>query len=167
MDDLQAVHTWASDAETYKYINPPNTELSQTIEHIKWGIDEWQSGHQTNYSFGISLNGNLIGEISCSFGCGKCGRCVKGEAAAGYVIYRDFWNCGYETEAVNALIEFFFKTLNAEKIIMSCDVKSISELRVIENIGMRLRLENEDCSYFDGRPFKRNTYVLDNPLISD
>jgi hypothetical protein len=53
----------------------------------------------------------------------------------------------------------------SEKIIMSCDVESIAELRVIENLGMQLRLENEDCKYFDGRSFKRNTYFLNNPVV--
>ena len=165
MDDLQEVHTWQSDAETYQYINPPNTDISQTIEQIEQGIAAWQSDHQTNYNFGISRNGKLIGEIACSFGCGKCGKCVKGEAAIGYVIYRDFWDCGYETEATKALIEFCFSTLGAEKVIISCDIESIAELRVIENLGMQLRLENEDCEYFDGRPFKRNTYFLNNPTM--
>jgi len=45
---------------------------------------------------------------------------------------------------------------------MSCDIESHTELQVIKNLGMQLKLENEDCEYGDGRAFIRNTYFLDN-----
>ena len=50
-----------------------------------------------------------------------------------------------------------------EKIKMSCDVESLAELNEIERLGMQLILENEDVKTFDGRPFKRNTYILNKP----
>jgi len=111
MDDSHTVYEWQSDAETQKYINPPHTNLTQTIEYLEWVTKEWQSSHQKYYSFGITLGGKLIGEISFSNGCGKCGRCVEGEAALGYVIHRNFRHCGYETEALKAVIEYCFSTL--------------------------------------------------------
>ena len=157
MDDAQATYTWQSDAEVQE---SPNTDISQTIEYLEWVTGEWQSDHQKYYSFGIMLSDKLIWEISFSNGCGKCGRCVEGEAALGYSIHRDYWNCGYETEAIDAIIEYCFSTLGAEKIKMSRDVESLAELREIERLGMQLILENEDCETFDGKPFKRNTYIL-------
>ena len=164
MDDCHAVYAWQSDAETQKYTCPP-TDLSETEEYLEWAAGEWQSDHQTYHSFGIELNGQLIGEIAFSYGCGKCGRCVKGEAAVGYSIHRDFWDCDYETEALHAIIDHCFATLGAEKIKMSCDVEDRAQLRAIESLGMQLRLENEDCEYADGKPFKRNTYYLDGGTL--
>ena len=163
-DDLHAAYKWQSDAESQKYIDTPNTDLSQTAEYLEWVTSQWQSDHQTNHCFGIVLEDKLIGEIGCSSGCGKCGRCVKGEVPVGYNIHRDYFNCGYEMEAVNAVIEYCFSVLNAEKIIMSCDVENIAELHLIKNLGMQLRTENEECEYSDGRPFKRNTYFLNNNM---
>jgi SAM-dependent methyltransferase len=50
---------------------------------------------------------------------------------------------------------------------MCCDVESLAELRVIESLGMKLKLENEDCQYNDGKPFKRNTYFLGNNRVEN
>ena len=159
MDDAEAAYTWQSDAEVQE---SAHTDISQTVEYLEWVAKEWQGEHQKYYSFGIMLGDKLIGEIGVSFGCGKCGRCVKGEASVGYGIHRDYWDCGYEAEAIDAIIKYCFSTLGAEKIKMSCDVESLAELREIERLGMQLIIENEDCETFDGRPFKRNTYILNN-----
>jgi len=160
MDDLQTIHERCSDAEAMKYVNTPHTDLSQTVEYLEWVVKEWQSGHQKYYSFGIMLGDKLIGEIGFSNGCGKCGRCVEGEAAIGYGIFKNFQNCGYEKEAVNAIIEYCFSALGADTIKIGCDVESLAELRLIESLGMKLKIENEDCEYNDGKHFKRNTYYL-------
>ena len=160
MDDLYTVHERCSDAEAMKYVNTPHTDLSQTIEYLEWVVKEWQSDHQKYYGFGITLDDNLIGEIGFSNGCGKCGRCVEGEASIGCWIDKNFHDCDYEKEAVKAIIEYCFSALGADTIKMSCDIESLAEIHMIESFGMQLKTENEDCEYSDGKPFKRNTYYL-------
>jgi RimJ/RimL family protein N-acetyltransferase len=162
MDDAQAVYTWQSDADVQQ---TAHTDISQTVEYIEWVTGEWQSNHQKYYSFGVMLGDKLIGEIGVSNRCGKCGRCVEGEAALGYGIHRDYWNCGYDTEAIDAIIEYCFTTLGTEKIKMSCDIKNLAELHERERLDMQLILENEDCETSDGKPFKRNTYILNKSTI--
>ena len=160
MDDLHTAYEWQSDAETYKYINPPHTDINETVEYLEWVTNEWQSDHQKYYSLGIMLGDKLIGETAFSNGCGKCGRCVEGEAAVDCIIHPDFQNCGYEKEAVAAIIEYCFLKLNLDTIKMSCDVDDIEKRRFIESFGMELKTENEECEYNDGKPFKRNIYYL-------
>jgi len=162
MDDLNTVYKWQSDAQTMKYINSPHTDISQTAEYLEWVCKQWQSGHQTYYSFGIMLGDKLIGEISFSSGCGKCGRCVKGEVAIGYCIHKEFQAFCYEGEAVKAIIEHSFLKLSADTIKMSCEIESLAEIRLAESLGMLLKTENEDCEYNYGKPYKRNTYILCN-----
>jgi len=93
MTDADAVFMWQSDP---KVAESPHTDISQTVEHLEWVTKEWQSDHQKYYGFGIVLGDKLIGEIGVSNGCGKCGRCVEGEAALGYNVNRDYWNLGCE-----------------------------------------------------------------------
>lgn len=162
MDDLHTVFEWQSDAETQKYINPPHTDISQAVEYLEWITEEWQSSHQKYFSFGIMLGDKLIGEIGFSYGCGKCGRCVPGEAALGYIIHPNFQNCDYETEAIKAIIEYCFSELGAKIIKNAVDIKNLAEIRVIESFGFQLKTENEECEYNDGKPFKRNIYYLNN-----
>ena len=162
MDDLEILHERCSDAEAMKYVNTPHTDIKETLEYLEWIIKEWESDHQTYYSFGIVLDDKLIGEIGFSHGCGKCGNCVEGEVALGCWIHQNFQDCGYEKEAVNTIIEYCFSTLNAEVIKMSCDVEDLEEIRFIESLGMKIKVENEACEYNDGKPFKRNIYILNN-----
>lgn len=162
MDDLDTVHEMKSDAESQKYVNPPHTNLNETVEYLEWVTKEWESNHQTYYSLGIVLGDKLIGEIGFSNGCGKCGRCVKGEVSIGYGVHPNFQDGDYEKEAINAIIEYCFSILDSEIIKMCCDVESLAELRLIESLGMKLKVENEECQYNDGKPFKRNIYYLNN-----
>ena len=162
MDDLDTAYKWHSDAEYMKYSNPPHTDIKETAEHLEWVTNEWESDHQTYYGFGIVLGDKLIGEISFSHGCGKCGRCVEGEVSIGCGVYSSFQNRDYEKEAVSAVIDYCFSALDADIIKMCCDVESVDELRLIKSLGMKLKVENEDCEYNDGRAFKRNIYYLDN-----
>jgi len=111
------------------------------------------------------LGDKLIGEAGFSSGCGKCGNCVAGEVPLGANIHKDFLNFGYEKEAIDALIDYCFLTLGAEIVKMCCDIESTAELRLIESLGMQLIVENEDCEYNDGKPFKRNTYFLNNHRV--
>ena len=130
MDDLDTVHESKSNSENMKYINPPLTDIKETAEYLEWVTEQWQSDHQTYFGFGIMLGDRLIGEIGFSSGCGKCGRCVKGEVAIGYCVNCEYQNSGYEIEAVKAIIEHSFLTLNADLIKMSCDVESLAELNL-------------------------------------
>jgi len=45
------------------------------------------------------------------------------EAMTGYVLNRNYWNQGYVTEALRAVVAFGFEQLGLHRIIASCDPK--------------------------------------------
>ena len=47
------------------------------------------------------------------------------------------WNCGYVSEAANA-VDFAKKQLHLQGVIAQCDSRNIASARVMEKIGMRL-----------------------------
>jgi ribosomal-protein-alanine N-acetyltransferase len=132
--DWRAVHAYASDPETVKYLDwGPNAE-SDTKAFINQAV-AWQSSKpRTHYELAITLRktGELIG------GCGIEKRPARKDGVIGYCLNRAHWNKGYATEAVRALIDFGFSRLVLHRITAMCDPLNVGSNRVLEKSGMTL-----------------------------
>jgi ribosomal-protein-alanine N-acetyltransferase len=53
-----------------------------------------------------------------------------------YKLHSIFWNNGYATESLKAVINFGFETLNLHRIEAGCAVDNISSIKVLEKSGM-------------------------------
>jgi len=53
-----------------------------------------------------------------------------------YKIHPDFWNKGFATEGLKAVIDFGFETLKLHRIEAGCAVDNIGSLKVLEKAGM-------------------------------
>lgn len=53
-----------------------------------------------------------------------------------YKLHSNFWNKGYATEALSALIKFGFNDLRLHRIEAGCAVENTSSIRVLEKVGM-------------------------------
>ena len=153
-DDLYEVNDYSANADNTKYLTLPNTNLKETQEYLKWVSDEWNKDIQTYYGFAVTLNGKLIGEIA--FG----GEYGTNEVSIGWIIHRDFWNCGYATEATAAIIDFCFNSMGITKITTSCDIENTASRRIMEKLGMQLESEHKPWEYRDGKLSKEGSYFL-------
>ena len=95
----------------------------------------WKEDPPRVYEFAIMLkkeNGKMIG---------NCGLYMDDEKRAtamlGWYIHRDYWNQGYATEAVKALLKFGFEDLELHRIHAECNTDNIASARVMEKVGMR------------------------------
>ena len=61
----------------------------------------------------------------------------KGQVEVYYSIYKDYWNNGFGTEALKAIISFGFKTLRLHKIFAGCDIDNLASKAIMEKAGMR------------------------------
>ena len=86
-----------------------------------------------NYTFAIEnkLNNEFIGLFGLKLGNIKYKR---GEVW--FKIHSDYWNMGYATESLKALINFGFETLNLHRIEAGCAVDNIGSIKVMEKAGM-------------------------------
>jgi ribosomal-protein-alanine N-acetyltransferase len=131
--DFQAVHEYASDPETVKYMPfGPNTE-EETQEFINRNLKQQQEQPRTDYGFGIILKheDRLIGA------CGMHG-VTENQASIGYILNRRYWSHGYATETVKALVDYLFSELGVHRVYASCDPRNHASIRVLEKVGMRL-----------------------------
>jgi ribosomal-protein-alanine N-acetyltransferase len=132
--DSKQIATLATDPGVSKYmleIPHPYTEpLAQ--EWIAGLAAAYDTG--TDVIFGISLrdSGELIG-VAGLIGINT----EHSRAKLGYWIGRPYWNCGFATEAVGALIDFGFRVLGLNRIYAFYMAGNPASGRVMEKCGMR------------------------------
>ncbi len=132
-DDFQAVHEYASDPETVRYMPfGPNT-MEETREFIERNLKRQQEDPRTEYGLGIILKreDRLIGA------CGMHG-VTDIQASIGYILNRGYWGNGYATEAARALVEYLFDERGVHRVYASCDPENHASVRVLEKVGMSL-----------------------------
>lgn len=109
------------------------------------------------YIFAIELKETkeVIGMIlQCSAPMGV----FKG-SEVGYAIGKKYWNQGYTTEAMGAMIEFLF-SLGVHKVIASYFTENIASKRVMEKCGMIHEGVRKDEVYYHDRYYDLDFYYL-------
>ena len=131
-DTDSAFKNWTSDKEVTKYLEWPTHE---NISLTKGIIEMWVKNYSKNnfYQWGIILKdmNELIGTISVVNNNDK----VK-MVEMGYCIGKQWWNKGITSEALTALIKFFFEEVGINRIQAWHDTKNISSRKVMEKCGM-------------------------------
>ena len=132
--DWRAVHAYASDPETVRYMDwGPNTE-SDTRAFIRRVVAAQTAKQRGRYDLAVTLrkNGELIG--SCAVVVNRARR----EGDIGYCLNRSYWRKGYGTEVARAMVSFGFATLALHRVTGRCDPANIASSRVLANAGMTL-----------------------------
>ena len=131
MDDAQAMFDgWCSDPEVTKYVtfNP-----HENVEVTKMLLSSWikEYDNPDTIRFGITLK-----DSETLIGCIDVVRYVDGCPEVGYCLTSKYWNNGYMTEALSALLEYMFDK-GYKKIVMAAIDKNIGSNRVIQKCGFK------------------------------
>lgn len=125
-------YNWANDPEVTKYLTWPAHESVDTTETI---LKEWISKYDEKdfYQWAIELNDleQPIGTISAV----KIDERVE-SVEIGYCIGQRFWNNGYMTEALTAIIRFFINEVGAGRVWAGHDANNPNSGKVMAAAGM-------------------------------
>lgn len=132
--DLEAVHGIYSLPETDRY----NTlGIPEDIAATKTILDTWMQAKEqsprSSYILAVETKdtGILIGVVALVMGKPK-----RLSAEMWYNLHVAYWNKGYATEAVEALLDLGFNTLKLHRIEAGCAVDNTGSARVMEKVGM-------------------------------
>ena len=128
--DLHYVHTLHSLPEVDQF----NTlGIPQNINDTKAILDNWMTGNTRSFTFTICLQTcqECIGIIGINLGKPK-----YKNAEIWFKFDPAYWNKGYATEAVNAILEFGFNILQLHRIEAGCATGNIGSIKVLEKAGM-------------------------------
>ena len=129
-DDFDAVHRFASDPESSRFVSwGPNTP-EQTRGFIDYWLDDQAATPRTRYTFAITEPG---GEPFGSVGIYQEG---PHQAETGFVLSPDRWGAGFATEAGRAVLRFGFEDLGIHRIYATCRPDNVGSWRVLEKMGM-------------------------------
>jgi [ribosomal protein S5]-alanine N-acetyltransferase len=132
--DEADVHEYASDVAVTRYMDwGPNT-AEKTHEIITARLEDqckWPR-HDVMLAVELLTERKVIGTIRLTVLDRQCGI-----ADTGFVFNRRYWNQGYATEAVRAVLGAAFSSLGLHRVWATCDTRNIGSWRVMEKAGMR------------------------------
>jgi ribosomal-protein-alanine N-acetyltransferase len=98
----------------------------ETIAFLRRALEGWRTGAE--YTWALTLREELIGMI----GARVSGALVN----LGYVLARPYWNRGYMTEAVKAVVGWALDEEEVFRVWAVCDVENRASARVLEKAGL-------------------------------
>ena len=134
MDDAEPMfHNWANDPEVNRHMTWP---VHETVEVTRELLKRWTASYEQpdfyNWAIVIKDNGpEPIGNISAAHIKEKT-RC----AYIGYCMSRAHWGKGIMTEALTAVIDFFFDEVGINRVEAEHDPNNPASGRVMEKSGM-------------------------------
>jgi [ribosomal protein S5]-alanine N-acetyltransferase len=158
LTDARQVKALAGDQKIYE------TTLYIPYPYEDGMAESWIATHQRCFYEGLGVvfaicqsSGFVIGAASLSRDS------LFNRAELGYWIGVGYWNRGYCTEAVKAVVEYGFKALSYHKISARHFVGNHASGRVLEKVGMTREGVLQDDVLKDGRYITVELYGIVNP----
>jgi len=134
LSDAEAIFkNWANDSEVTKYLMwPPHKDISLTESVLK----EWVSQYKDDkfYQWAIVLKSNRNEPIG-TIGIVRMDENIK-MVHVGYCIGKKWWHQGITSEALSAIIRFFFKEVKVNRIESRHDQRNFNSGKVMEKCGL-------------------------------
>lgn len=131
-DDAQAMfNNWASDPEVTRFLSWPahsGPDVSRLV------INSWVEGYAQDdfYQWAIEFDGQPIGSISVV----AVNERVN-SVEIGYCIGKQWWHQGITSEALTAVIKFFFEEVGADRVAARHDPANSNSGAVMRKCGMK------------------------------
>ena len=117
---------------TDKRISPAHQSISETVKRLNTIIELNEMRNHCFWGIFLSESGDLIGEIDLynfDYTTGNC--------EVSYSIGYQWWNQGFGTEALRAVIYFAFKKMNVNKVSATHNTDNPASGAVLSKVGMK------------------------------
>lgn len=157
IEDAEHIYnTWTSDPRVTKFMGYTAHESVDVTR--KWLADveknnEDEGSEALVWGFELKSTGVLIGSGSATY------KPEFEKWSLGYNIAFDYWNKGYTTEAMRAVVEYL-SSMGIKHFCANHAVDNTASGRVMEKIGMKY-WKDGDCRCRDCRVFEAKYYILD------
>jgi len=134
VDDAKFIFkNWANDDEVTKYLTwPSHKNINETISIREKWMKEYEKKDFYQWAIVLREINEPIGSISAV----KKDDDIK-MVHIGYCIGKNWWNMGITSEALNALIKYFFEEVGVNRIESRHDPNNPNSGKVMAKCGMR------------------------------
>jgi ribosomal-protein-alanine N-acetyltransferase len=132
--DAQDIYDYSRDPEVARYVLwYPHRSIADSRFYIKCILRQYRNREPASYGIALKGSGKVVGTIGFSYINNE-----HGCAEIGYSLAKSQWNKGLMTEALKAMLEYGFWSLNLHRIEATHDVRNPASGKVMEKCGMRL-----------------------------
>ncbi|MDU5108465.1 GNAT family N-acetyltransferase [Clostridium sp.] len=135
MEDAEAMYkNWASDEEVTRFLTwPPHSSIELTKDILQDWINDYKNEDSYNWAITIKENGD---EPIGSIGAVDISERVN-MVHIGYCISKKWWNKGITSEALKALIKYFFEEVGVNRVESRHDPNNPNSGKVMMKCGMK------------------------------
>jgi len=131
--DVRDIHAYASDPEVARYVLwDAHKTLADTRRYIHWIHRQYRQGFPSSWALELKSTGRVIGSIGFVWYSED-----NRSAELGYSLARPFWNQGYATQALAAVVRSAFDRLPVHRLEAEHDVRNPASGRVMLKCGFR------------------------------
>ena len=131
--DAKDVFGYASDPEVARYVLwEPHRSLSETRSFIRFLRSRIRAGYPSSWVVVLKETGHVIGTIGFIWYSD-----VNRSAELGYSFSREYWNHGYATQSLQAVINAAFNSMPLNRLEAQHDIRNPASGRVMEKCGLR------------------------------
>lgn len=130
IDDAETIYNYLSDSEVIKYLEGSTDSIEEAKGYISWISEGYEK--RTDIRWGIELkeNNTLIGDC----GLGHINE-PKIPTELGFMLSKKYWNKGYMSEVLKAILEYGFEELGLHRIQGWTHSDNIISSRLLLNNG--------------------------------
>ncbi|MFB2922403.1 GNAT family N-acetyltransferase [Aerosakkonema funiforme] len=132
-EDTDDIFEYASDPEVSQWTTwSAHESIADTKTFLNAVINEYANHEVAPWGILDKADGKIIGT------CGFVDWIYHDDRAEiGYALSRKYWGKGYMTEAVRAILDLGFRTMELNRIEARCKIENIASARVMEKVGMK------------------------------
>jgi len=133
LGDSDSMHALLSDPETVKYwVNTPINDKQISTDKLSEDLDSDAKGESISWAVCLKNQSEMIGKCVL-FHYDKDNR----RAEIGYILNRQYWRRGLMRQALEAVIQFGFTSLNLHRIEADVDPGNAGSLALLESVGFK------------------------------
>ena len=143
--DAKDIFAYSSDPEVARYVLwEPHRSIAETRDYLRYIRILYRQGAPSSWAIVLKSDGPVIGTIGFMWYSAE-----NQSAEVGYSLSRAYWNRGYATQALSAVVRSAFDRLPLYRIEAQHDLRNPASGRVMEKCGftregiMRGRLLNK------------------------
>ncbi len=132
-DAEEMFDNWASDPEVTRFLTWPahsNTDVTKAV--LSDWVSRYEDGGYFNWAMEYKETGQVIGNISVVKLNGN-----TDSADMGYCMSRSYWGMGLMPEALKAVMDYLFDTVQLNRVAACHDVNNPKSGRVMDKAGMK------------------------------
>jgi len=133
LDDAEAVfNNWASDPEVTRYLKwLPHESIDVSREWCRLRVDSHADDDDYNWIIVLRSSGEPIGSI----GVVALDEKIR-SVTVGYTLGKAWWNRGYASEALSAVVKFLFEEVGVNRVEARYDPRNQSSGKVMLRAGL-------------------------------